>query len=433
MSLRLSDNIAAHYAANALPDTSADPIPIPERILSGCEIEIGPEHAMGLPRAESVGVVVIGPDEQYQAEFVRRLSLSLFVVRQFHYYPLLDHVSLIANLGLSVYIVDLDSDPEIALKLVERFSRIPDAAVLVASSHLSTDLVDRAMRAGAREILSLPLIPDKLDQAMARARWRISTPSAHALGRLCVFLGAKGGAGTTTVASNFAVAAAVESTKRVLLIDFDLPLGDAVLNFGMQPEFSTMDALESCFRLDAARLNHYVAKHESGLFILPAQGKCVRCQMTKEAVDKLVFVARQEFDCVVLDAGTRFDLADTAIFHPDAQIYLVSQNSIADLRNSNRILSQFSSGAGARKVQVVFNRDSPGSSSDEEAVAGMLAQSVRWRVPNDFKAVRDMQKNGVPIAMKDCPIARTIRSMACAALELSSERVTKRKRILGLF
>ena len=35
--------------------------------------------------------------------------------------------------------------------------------------------------------------------------------------------------------------------------------------------------------------------------------------------------------------------------------------------------------------------------------------------------------------MKDCPITRAIRSMACAALELSSQPERKKKKILGLF
>lgn len=431
MSLGLSDYLPALNDADAPSFASADARLNPGQNLSDCESTDQP--AMGLPGADSVGVAIIGPDQQYQAQFVRPLALSLFVVRQIPCYPTLEQVPLIARMGHSVYILDLDSEPETALKLVERFSRIRDTVVLVASSHFSTDLVVRAMRAGAREILSLPLTHDQIDQAMARARSRIPAPPDNALARLCVFLGAKGGAGTTTIASNFAIAAALGSGKRVLLIDFDLPLGDAALNFGMEPEFTAKDALESCHRLDATLLNHFVARHESGLFLLPAPGKCNRCEMTRPAVDKLIQVARQEFDCVVLDGATRFDLADTEIFHPDAQIYLVSQISIADLRNSNRILSQLASGPGPRNVQVVLNRDSPQATFDEDVVAKVLTQSVRWRVPNDFKAVREMQNTGVPIVMKDCQITHAIRSMACAALELSYQPEKKKKKVLGLF
>jgi MinD-like ATPase involved in chromosome partitioning or flagellar assembly len=57
-------------------------------------------------------------------------------------------------------------------------------------------------------------------------------------------MGAKGGAGVTTVACNFAVALAQEPGQKTLLIDLDLPFGDAALNLGVISEFSTIDALQ---------------------------------------------------------------------------------------------------------------------------------------------------------------------------------------------
>ena len=385
------------------------------------------------PAPDSLGIAVIGPDERFLEQGFRPRSLPVRALKPIPYYPALDQVSAIARLGHNVFILDLDSNPEVALKLVEGFSHLPNAVVMAVSNNLSMDVVIRCMQAGTRECLPLPVGQEQLEEAMARAHSRISAHSAKVPGGLCVFLGAKGGSGTTTIASNFAMAAALASGKRVLLIDFDLPLGDAGLNFGIQSEFSTIDALESHQRLDGTLLNHYVTRHESGLFILPALGRYAPCQMTKEAIDKVVGVARQEFECVVLDAGTRFDLADTAIFHDEAQIYLVSQTGIADLRNSSRILSQFVTDAVRRNVQVVLNRDTSEFSLDEELLAKALTQSVQWRVPNDFKAVREMQNTGVPIAMRNSPISQAIGRMARTGLDLSPEPEKKKKKVLRLF
>ena len=60
---------------------------------------------------------------------------------------------------------------------------------------------------------------------------------------MLVFLGGKGGSGVTTVACNFAVSLAQECSQSTVLIDLDLPLGDAALNLGISPQFSTADAL----------------------------------------------------------------------------------------------------------------------------------------------------------------------------------------------
>jgi pilus assembly protein CpaE len=66
-------------------------------------------------------------------------------------------------------------------------------------------------------------------------------------------------------------------------------------------------------------------------------------------------VARQEFDNVVVDLGSRVDLTGTAIFKEACTIYLVTQAGIPELRNSNRLISQFFSDGGP-KLEVVINR-----------------------------------------------------------------------------
>ena len=81
-------------------------------------------------------------------------------------------------------------------------------------------------------------------------------------GKLLVFMGAKGGSGVTTVACNFAVALAQEPNQKTLLIDLDLPFGDAALNLGIIAEFSTIDALQQAERLDGSFLAKLLFEHD---------------------------------------------------------------------------------------------------------------------------------------------------------------------------
>ena len=66
-------------------------------------------------------------------------------------------------------------------------------------------------------------------------------------------------------------------------------------------------------------------------------------------------VARQEFDNVVLDLGSKLDLMGTAAYQEATTVYLVTQASIPELRNSNRLISQFFSGP-LPKLEIVINR-----------------------------------------------------------------------------
>ncbi len=103
------------------------------------------------------------------------------------------------------------------------------------------------MRAGAREFLTQPIAPNTIAEALVRASVRrpAARPAKKVGGKLLVFLGAKGGSGVTTIASNFAVALAQESGQSTVLIDLDLPLGDAALDLGITAQFSTANALQN--------------------------------------------------------------------------------------------------------------------------------------------------------------------------------------------
>ena len=119
---------------------------------------------------------------------------------------------------------------------------------MVYSVKADPELLVRCMRAGAREFLTLPLSHEhhgrgagaRLGATAARRR-----QPKKAAGRLLAFLGAKGGDGVTTLACNFAVSLAKESGQSTLLIDLDLPLGDAALNLGIVAEYSTINALQN--------------------------------------------------------------------------------------------------------------------------------------------------------------------------------------------
>ncbi len=92
------------------------------------------------------------------------------------------------------------------------------------------------MRAGAREFLPQPIAASALVEALGRAAARRPSVRVGSKegGKVLVFLGGKGGSGVTTVACNFAVSLAQECAQSTVLIDLDLPLGDAALNLGHQ-------------------------------------------------------------------------------------------------------------------------------------------------------------------------------------------------------
>ena len=293
----------------------------------------------------ALSVVLIGPDEQRRRAVANALSgCPVGLIREYSAYPTdLDELPRMLEQQCDVVVVDLDSDPEYALEVVESIYAYGSATVIVCSARANLELAVRCMRAGAREFLTLPLNPATIADALARISIRGSSthPARRTARKLFVFLGTKGGCGVTTLTSNFAVAMAQESQQSTLLIDLGLPLGDAALNLGMVTEYSTFNALENSNRLDASFLSTLLARHTSGLSVLAAPGEFTPSEPNLDAIDRLIAVARQNFDYVVVDAGTRVDLRDAKFFDESAILYLITQVGVTELRNANRMIGQF--------------------------------------------------------------------------------------------
>lgn len=387
--------------------------------------------------ANLLSVALIGPDDHSRTAVADALAGSTSgVPRQLPFYPEIDQIPKLVELNFDVVIIDLDSDPEAALDLVESLCAETQTTVMVYSSMADSELMIRCMRAGAREFLSMPFSPGTVAEAMVRAgvrRTTIRNPAPKRPdGKLCVFFGAKGGAGVTTVASNFAISVARESGKKVLLIDLDLPFGDVALALGLTSTYSTADALQNHARLDGNFLSRLLIKHDSGLWVLIAPGKVINIPLIPDAVNKLIAVARQDFEYVIVDTGSKLDLVSTALFETDALVYLVSQVGLSELRNSNRIISEYFK-SDFPQLEIVLNRyDSSSLGIDEEHINKALTRRAQWKIPNDHVTVRKMHSTATPLMMAESPISRVIRQMARTACGLRAEQ-DKKKRIIGLF
>jgi pilus assembly protein CpaE len=368
--------------------------------------------------AEHLYIALIGPDDlRRRSAFHALTDIPGCDVKEFSNYPAsLDEVPKLLEGHFDVLIIDLDSSPEYALELVESICANGTATVMVYSAQTNPDMLVRCMRAGAREFLTMPFASGVMAEALVRAAARRSAirPVKKTVGKLLVFLGAKGGSGTTTLACNFAVSLAQETGQNTLLIDLDLPLGDAALNLGIVAEYSTVNALQNANRLDSSFLATLLIKHSSGVSVLAAPGKFPQYQATNDQIDKLLAVARQDFDNVVVDVGSRLDLTGTALFKEASAIYLITQVGIPELRNSNRLISSFFT-SGGPKLEIVINRWAPKTLGvAEEHITKALTRPAQWKIPDDYATVRRMQNTATPLALEDSPISRTIRTMARA-------------------
>src|SRR5947209_8474154 len=119
--------------------------------------------SMGPP----LSVVLIGPHETRRKSVAQAFTgPQSRVAREFDSYPAFDDLNQIFQGNHDVVLVDLDSDTEKALDIVENLCAADGfLTVIVYSSTANSDLLVRCMRAGAREFLTEPISPNAVAEA----------------------------------------------------------------------------------------------------------------------------------------------------------------------------------------------------------------------------------------------------------------------------
>jgi pilus assembly protein CpaE len=339
-----------------------------------------------------------------------------------------DELGKLLPITYNVVLFNVDCDRTLAYELAEHLSANPRTYAMAYSSRSDTKMAVHVMRAGAREFFTTPVDPGEIAAAMQRAaeHYAETAPKSTKASRLFIFLGTKGGCGVTTLAANFALALAQESAGSTLLIDLGLPLGDAAINLGIKTEYSVVSALELTDRLDAGLLTQLVVKHSTGLSVLASPSQFSDSPMALDSLDKLVAVARDGYEFVVVDVGSRIDLLNTSLFDKSAIVYLITQVGISEMLNANRMVSKFFF-TRDETLQIVLNRYKPSDLLfDERKITEALTRPAQWKIPDDYAAARRTRETSSPMVLVDSAIARAIREMAKSAAGLSGEKDEKR-------
>ncbi len=167
----------------------------------------------------------------------------------------------------------------------------PDLGPVFAAHSLSTELLQHALRAGARDAVQIDTTGEAVASAVARvgevlctqprrsaagAPSLASQPGAGTMlrtapGRLVAVFSTKGGVGKSTVATNVATAMARRIDDAVTLMDADLQFGDISVMLGLPPDHTVVDAAASIQYADPELMRNLVTRlHDSGLLVLPA-------------------------------------------------------------------------------------------------------------------------------------------------------------------
>ena len=375
--------------------------------------------------------LILSDDEAFrkQATAVLRSSTTPITVSD-------ERVS--AGVQPDLVVVDGRAQHADALAAIER-TRIaaPSASIFMVAGDSSPELILQSMRAGANEFLTWPPTDQSFDEGVARAAARrSSSTSARRTATTAAFLGAKGGAGTTTIAVNSAVGIARLSKQPTVIVDLKAGLGEVTLFLGVRSRYSVLDAIDNLHRLDAEFLKELVIKHKSGLEILAGSDHCDRPGGADIAgIEQVLRLLAQQYEHIVIDAGTQLNACSSAALYTADTIYLVPNPDVPSVRNAQRLIDRIDQlGACGDRVRILLNRASEPYPIPPDQIESALGRPIDHMFRSDYRTVSTALNSGVPLALTgNTELAGQFDSFTRRMLDLTVEpAVSSRRGTLGL-
>ena len=133
------------------------------------------------------------------------------------------------------------------------------------------ELYRSLVRHGVQDYLVKPVSAETVAAALSRAERGPSGEAAPKVGRLIAVIGARGGVGATTVATNLAWTLANDHGMRVALVDLDLFFGTCGLSLNLELGRGFREALENPARVDSLFIERAMVREGENLFVLSTE------------------------------------------------------------------------------------------------------------------------------------------------------------------
>jgi pilus assembly protein CpaE len=267
------------------------------------------------------------------------------------------------------------------------------------------------------DVLLLPQMTENVVFAIRKASHsgRKATGGHGRRGRVVTVFSPKGGTGKTVTATNLASAFAKYEGKKALLLDLDLQFGDAAIMLGLEPEKTIYDLVVAPGELDSEKLAGYTTRHPSGLEILPAPLRPEDAELVTEAkLGRLLEVARESFDAIVVDTSPFFHGPMLATLDRTDELFLVCGLDVPTLKNVKLALQTLELLSFPKnRVRIVLNRSNSKVGMKQSEVEAALGLKVDFEVPSD-RAVPLAVNRGKPVVLADdsADVSRALKQMA---------------------
>ena len=327
--------------------------------------------------------------------------------------------------------------PEILEDALQQVLSRPATGAILVADELTTQLLQRALRAGVSDVVVAD-DPSDVEDAIRRAAGQVvlrsplvpghAAPAAPSSGRLITVFSPKGGSGKSVIACNLAILLAQRSEGPVALVDADLQFGDVAVMLKLTPQHTIVDAVSAMHRLDAPLIRSLLSTHASGVLVLAAPREpAFGDQVQASDMHRIVELLRSFCSFVVVDTPTQFSDVALHLIEQSDDLVLVAGMDVPAIKNMKIGLQTLKLlGTPSSKLRLVLNRANAKVGLDVNEVEKTLHLQAEALLPSDILVPQSVNK-GVPAVMGN-PKSGFTKALSAFADALAPELAVRRGR-----
>ncbi len=262
-----------------------------------------------------------------------------------------------------IVFIDLTRNIEAGLLAIGQLAQIKNRMVVASSDKLTTELMGRAIRAGAQEILQQPPQEEEVHEIIIKTLHLLNNDeNSQPLreGRVIVCFSSKGGVGKTTISCNLAVQLAQRlGPGKVALIDANTQAPNVAPMLDLRPEHWLRDAIQEYRRLDSDMLRQFMTFHEpTGLDVLAhSSDNPLGLDFSEDQLSKILLVAKGTYEYTIVDTFPLLSSLNLAVMDLSDKIFLVTEGVVPAIRSARYNLQMLEqAGYGHNRIEVILNR-----------------------------------------------------------------------------
>jgi len=303
------------------------------------------------------------------------------------------------------------------------------------SSERSAEVIVKAIRAGADELLSTMPSNEELLKAFVKTaeRRRHVARTGPTDSRVVTIFSPHGGVGVTTMAVNLASSLRRLTGEEVVLVDLDLQCGETPVFLDYKPLYTILDVCQGINNLDHAFMKGALYTHSSGINVLSPPFHLEDSEaVTASDLEKILAILKTMFSYIIIDTSSYLNETTFVAIEKADSVYLLTDNMVTSVRAVQRAMDTLDRlGVDGSYFRLVLSKNVSRSEIGAKDVADALKCEISHTFPIDEATAVAAVNQGAPLDKVNSrsPLVEAIDKVAKREAGLEGSRDASR----GLF